>query len=226
MLAGILFDLDGTLLDTAGDFVDIIQRMRADRGLPPAPESLVRSRVSDGSAGMLSAAFDSSPQASEFDLLREDFLQRYAAQLAMHTRLYPGIAELLDWLDAEGLPWGVVTNKMSRFSIPLLQAMQLDRRCASLVCPDQVSQPKPHPEPLFKACSEMRVTPQHCVFVGDHRRDIEAGRAAGMRTAAALYGYLSSDDPPATWQADHSVQHAAELLPWLQQLRQQEIFDV
>lgn len=226
MLAGILFDLDGTLLDTAGDFVDIIQRMRADRGLPPAPESLVRSRVSDGSAGMLSAAFDSSPQASEFDLLREDFLQRYAAQLAMHTRLYPGIAELLDWLDAEALPWGVVTNKMSRFSIPLLQAMQLDRRCASLVCPDQVSQPKPHPEPLFKACSEMRVTPQHCVFVGDHRRDIEAGRAAGMRTAAALYGYLSSDDPPATWQADHNVQHAAELLPWLQQLRQQEIFDV
>ncbi|PAU86464.1 phosphoglycolate phosphatase [Pseudomonas sp. WN033] len=222
MITSVLFDLDGTLLDTAGDFVDIIQVMRAERGLPPAPEDQVRSRVSDGSIGMLCAAFELSPQAAGFQELREDFLQRYDRQLAVHTRFYPGIEPLLDWLDSEGLPWGVVTNKLSRFSVPLLDAMGIGQRCASLVCPDQVSQSKPHPEPLLKACVEMRVEPRHSVFIGDHLRDIQAGRAAGMLTVAALYGYLPPGDDPSTWQADHSIHEATALHPWLMQLRQQE----
>lgn len=226
MLDGVLFDLDGTLLDTVDDFVAIILEMRRQRGLAEAPLHLIRSTVSDGSAGMLCAAFSMTPEHDDFAELRDEFLERYQQQLAAHARPFPGIPELLDWLDGEGLPWGVVTNKMSRFSIPLLQATGLAERCASLVCPDQVSRGKPHPEPLFKACSEMGVRPERCVYIGDHLRDIQAGRAAGMRTAAALYGYLPPGDDPQQWNADFTVENAAALRPWLEQLRQQEFSHV
>lgn len=222
MLSGVLFDLDGTLLDTAEDFVQIIQTMLQEHGKPAVDAALIRAQVSDGSIGMLSTAFALSAQDSAFAALREDFLQRYEQGLARHTRPFPGISELLDWLDAEGLPWGVVTNKMSRFSIPLLEQTGLASRCASLVCPDQVSRGKPDPESALKACSEMGIAPSGCVFVGDHLRDIQAGQSAGMATIAALYGYLPATEDPIAWQATHSVQHASELLPWLQQRHQTE----
>ena len=222
MLDGVLFDLDGTLLDTVDDFLAIIVSMREERGLPEAPLHLIRSTVSDGSAGMLCAAFSITPEHAELDALREEFLERYQQHLGAHSRPFPGIMELLDWLDDEGLPWGVVTNKMSRFSIPLLQASGLGGRCASLVCPDQVSRGKPHPEPLFKACLDMGVAPARSVYIGDHLRDIHAGRAAGMRTVAALYGYLPPGDDPQQWNADFTIKNAAALRPVLEQLRQQE----
>ena len=133
MLSGVLFDLDGTLLDTAEDFVHIIQAMLQEHGRPPAAAELIRAQVSDGSIGMLSTAFELSPEAAAFAALREDFLSRYEQGLAVHTRPFPGISELLDWLDAEQLPWGVVTNKLSRFSIPLLEQTGLASRCASLL---------------------------------------------------------------------------------------------
>lgn len=223
MLNGVLFDLDGTLLDTVEDFMAIILRMREERGLPPVAALRVRNRVSDGSVGMLSSAFDMQPNEPDFDGLREEFLQRYEQALAVHTRPFDGIPDLLDWLDAEGLPWGIVTNKLSRFSIPLLEAMGLAERCRSLVCPDQVSHGKPHPEPLLKACVEMGVAPQHCVYVGDHLRDILAGQAAGMPTVAALYGYIPPGDDPANWHATYSIRTPAELRPWLTQRRTQEV---
>ena len=226
MLDGVLFDLDGTLLDTVDDFMAIILEMRRQRGLADAPLHLIRSTVSDGSAGMLCAAFSMTPEHDDFAELRDEFLERYQQQLAVHTRPFPGIPELLDWLDGEGLPWGVVTNKMSRFSIPLLEATGLAERCASLVCPDQVSRGKPHPEPLLKACAEMAVRPERCVYIGDHLRDILAGHAAGMRTVAALYGYLPPGDDPAQWNADFTVKNAAALRPWLEQLQQQEFSHV
>lgn len=226
MLDSVLFDLDGTLLDTADEFLAIIRQMRQDRGLPDAPLHLIRSTVSDGSAGMLCAAFSITPEHADFAELRDDFLDRYQQQLAVYTRPFPGIPELLDWLDAEGLPWGVVTNKMSRFSIPLLAATGLAERCASLVCPDQVSHGKPHPEPLLKACAEMGVDPTRSVFVGDHLRDIQAGQAAGMRTVAALYGYLPAGDDPHQWNASFSIENAAALRPWLEQQRTKEFSDV
>lgn len=222
----VLFDLDGTLLDTAEDFLAIILSMRRERSLPDAPLHLIRSTVSDGSAGMLCAAFSITPDHADFTALRDEFLERYQQQLAVHTRPFPGISELLDWLDAEGLPWGVVTNKMSRFSIPLLQATELAERCGSLVCPDQVSRGKPHPEPLLKACAEMGAEPTRSVYVGDHLRDIQAGRAAGMRTVAALYGYLPPGDDPQHWNADFTIENAAALRPWLEQLKQQEFSHV
>lgn len=222
MLNSVLFDLDGTLLDTADDFLAIIRSMRAERGLADEPLEQVRACVSNGAAGMLCEAFSVTPKAPGFADLREDFLQRYQAAIAVHTRPFPGIMELLDWLDAEGLPWGVVTNKLSHFSIPLLEATGLAQRCASLVCPDQVTHAKPHPEPLLKACQEMGVEPGHSVFIGDHLRDIQAGQAAGMRTVAALYGYLIADDQPHLWNATHSIDNAAALRPWLEQQRTQE----
>jgi len=226
MLDSVLFDLDGTLLDTVDDFLAIIHNMRQDRGLADSPLHLIRSTVSDGSAGMLCAAFSITPEHDEFGELRDDFLERYQRQLAVHTRPFPGIPELLDWLDAEGLPWGVVTNKLSRFSIPLLEATGLAGRCASLVCPDQVKHGKPHPEPLLKACTEIGVDPARSVFVGDHLRDIQAGRAAGMRTVAALYGYLPEGDDPQQWNANYSIENAAALRPWLEQQRTQELSHV
>ena len=222
MLDAVLFDLDGTLLDTVDDFLAIILSMRQQRGLPDAPLHLIRSTVSDGSAGMLCAAFSITPEHTDFNALRDEFLQRSQQELGRHARPFPGISSLLDWLDAEGLPWGVVTNKMSCFSIPLLEAVGLAERCASLVCPDQVSQGKPHPEPLFKACAEMGVAPGRSVYVGDHLRDIQAGRAAGMRTVAALYGYLPPGDDPQQWNADFNIENVAALRPWLEQLKQQE----
>jgi N-acetyl-D-muramate 6-phosphate phosphatase len=217
MLTSVLFDLDGTLLDTAGDFMAIIQAMRADRGLSAVDPDRVRPAVSNGSVGMLCVAFDMRPDQAGFEALREDFLYRYQSNLAVFTRPFPGISPLLDWLDEEQLPWGVVTNKLSRFSIPLMEEMNLARRCSALVCPDQVTLSKPHPEPVLKACADMQVEPRHSVFIGDHLRDIQAGRAAGMPTVAALYGYLPIGDDPEQWEASHSVTSATDLRPWLEQ---------
>ncbi|WP_373185937.1 HAD family hydrolase [Halopseudomonas sp.] len=226
MLTSVLFDLDGTLIDTADDFLAIIRAMRTESGLPAVDDDLVRHRVSDGSAGMLAAAYSLGAEDSRLAELRSDFLLRYERDLAVHARLYPGISELLEWLEIEGIPWGVVTNKLSRFSTPLLEAVGLGRRCRSLVCPDHVVQGKPHPESLLRACREMGAEPQHSVFVGDHLRDIQAGRAAGMATVAALYGYIPPDQDPTHWQATHSIQSPAELRPWLEARRTQETSDV
>ncbi|MEH6567317.1 MAG: HAD-IA family hydrolase [Halopseudomonas sp.] len=226
MLNSVLFDLDGTLLDTVDDFMAIIDAMLHEHGRPEIDAKLVRSQVSDGSIGMLCSAFAVRPDEEGFDALREDFLQRYAQQLGSHTHPFPGIPQLLDWLDAEGLPWGVVTNKMSRFSIPLLETMGLAERCASLVCPDQVSRGKPHAEPVLKACAELGVDPAGCVFVGDHLRDIQAGRAAGTATVAALYGYIPAGDDPDSWQATYSIKNVAALRPWLEMRRITETLHV
>lgn len=226
MLTSVLFDLDGTLLDTADDFLAIIRAMRQASDLPEVADDLIRHRVSDGSAGMLAAAYSLDASDPRLEELRSDFLLRYERSLAAHTQLYPGIAELLEWLEAENIPWGVVTNKLSRFSTPLLEVMGLGSRCRSLVCPDHVVQGKPHPESLLKACREMGTEPRHSVFVGDHLRDIQAGRAAGMATVAALYGYIPPDQDPACWQATHCIQSAAELRPWLEARRTQETPDV
>tara|TARA_R110000751_G_scaffold148131_1_gene252844 strand:- start:3086 stop:3769 length:684 start_codon:yes stop_codon:yes gene_type:complete len=222
MLTSVLFDLDGTLLDTVDDFMAIIDAMLREHDRPLINPKLVRSQVSDGSVGMLCSAFGMRPQDEGFDALREDFLRRYTEQLATHTQPFPGIPELLDWLDAEGLPWGVVTNKMSRFSIPLIAAMGLSERCGTLICPDQVSQAKPHAEPVLKACAELGVEPSGCVFVGDHLRDIQSGHAAGTATVAALYGYIPAGDDPANWHATHSIKNAAALRPWLETRRATE----
>ncbi len=210
-LRAILFDMDGTLLDTAPDFISVAQAMRVARGLDRVPDQLVRDVVSGGARAMVLSAFDVDPMSDEFEALRLEFLDRYQDSCAVESRLYDGMGELLAEIEQSGLIWGVVTNKPLRFAEPIMQQLGLAPRSAVLVCPDHVSKSKPDPEPMTLACSKLGLDPATVLFVGDDLRDIESGRAAGSRTAAVRYGYIHPDDDPDTWGADIVVDHPLEL---------------
>ncbi|AYN95012.1 N-acetylmuramic acid 6-phosphate phosphatase MupP [Pseudomonas sp. LTJR-52] len=210
-IKAVLFDMDGTLLDTAPDFIAVIQSMRADRGLPAVDEKTVRDVVSGGARAMVASAFEVDPLSDEFDPLRLDFLDRYQDHCAIHSHLFEGMEELLADLERARLTWGVVTNKPVRYAEPIMQALGLAKRSAVLVCPDHVTYSKPDPEPVLLACKQINVEPQAVIFVGDDRRDIESGRAAGTKTAAVRYGYIHPEDNPAHWGADLVVDHPLEL---------------
>ncbi|RMR62649.1 Phosphoglycolate phosphatase [Pseudomonas syringae pv. actinidiae] len=210
-LRAVLFDMDGTLLDTAPDFIAIAQAMLADRSLPPVPEKLIRDEVSGGARAMVAAAFAMSPQAPQFEALRLEFLERYQRDCAVHSRLFDGMAELLADIEKAGLIWGVVTNKPVRFAQPIMEQLGLAERSAVLVCPDHVTHSKPHPEPMILACKMLDLDPASVLFVGDDLRDIESGRDAGTKTAAVRYGYIHPDDNPDHWGADVVVDHPLEL---------------
>lgn len=211
----VLFDLDGTLLDTAPDFIVVLNAMLTDRGRAALPYADIRAVVSNGARALVALAFGGAPGEPEFEALNVELRDRYSRHLAVHTRLFPGLDELLRRLEAGGIPWAIVTNKPSIYTLPLLDALDLRARCASVVCPDQVTHTKPHPEPMFKACAEMGVDAAHCVYVGDHERDIAAGRNAGMATIAAGWGYIGTDEHPRDWHPDFivdSVHALGELL--------------
>ncbi|MCQ4259564.1 N-acetylmuramic acid 6-phosphate phosphatase MupP [Stutzerimonas stutzeri] len=210
-LRAILFDMDGTLLDTAPDFIAVAQAMRVARGLDRVPDQLIRDVVSGGARAMVLSAFDVDPMSEEFEALRLEFLDRYQDHCAVESRLYDGMTELLMEIEQSGLIWGVVTNKPSRFAEPIMEQLGLASRSAVLVCPDHVSKSKPDPEPMTLACSQLGLDPATVLFVGDDLRDIESGRAAGSRTAAVRYGYIHPDDNPDTWGADIVVNHPLEL---------------
>ncbi|KTB73203.1 MULTISPECIES: N-acetylmuramic acid 6-phosphate phosphatase MupP [Pseudomonas] len=210
-LRAVLFDMDGTLLDTAPDFIAIAQAMLADRGLPPVPEKLIRDEVSGGARAMVAAAFAMSPQAPQFEALRLEFLERYQRDCAVHSKLFDGMAELLADIEKAGLIWGVVTNKPVRFAQPIMEQLGLAERSAVLICPDHVTHSKPHPEPMILACKMLDLDPASVLFVGDDLRDIESGRDAGTKTAAVRYGYIHPDDNPDHWGADVVVDHPLEL---------------
>jgi phosphoglycolate phosphatase len=212
--AAILFDLDGTLLDTAPDMVGALNRLRAEEALEPLPLADVRASVSHGAVRLVTLGF---PQASgdEFERLRRRFLELYALNLADGTCLFPGVDVVLSALESEGLPWGVVTNKPAWLTDPLLERLGLTSRACCIVSGDTVAERKPHPLPLLHAAQLTGVTPEHCVYVGDAERDIVAGRAAGMQTVVAAYGYLGPDDSPSTWQAHGVVDRPEDLLEWL-----------
>lgn len=210
-IKAVLFDMDGTLLDTAPDFIAVIQSMRADRGLPVVDEKTVRDVVSGGARAMVASAFEVDPLSDEFDPLRLDFLDRYQDHCAIHSHLFEGMEELLADLERARLTWGVVTNKPVRYAEPIMQALGLAKRSAVLVCPDHVTYSKPDPEPVLLACKQINIEPQAVIFVGDDRRDIESGRAAGTKTAAVRYGYIHPEDNPAHWGADLVVDHPLEL---------------
>lgn len=214
MMAGysaVLFDLDGTLLDTALDFYWIADRMRASRGLGPIARPDFRERVSDGSRAMVGNAFGLSGNEPEFESLLEEFLDLYARHMMVESRLFDGIEPLLDWLDSRGIKWGIVTNKPERFSRRIIQHLDLETRCASLVCPENVKQRKPDPEALLLACREIGCEPARTLYVGDHQRDIEAGHRAGMTTIGCLYGYIHADEDPRQWNGEHLVHDTHEL---------------
>jgi phosphoglycolate phosphatase len=210
-IKAVLFDMDGTLLDTAPDFIAVIQAMRADRGLPAVNEKSVRDVVSGGARAMVASAFQIDPLSDAFEPLRLDFLERYQHHCAVHSHLFEGMAELLADLERARVTWGVVTNKPVRYAEPIMQALGLAERSAVLICPDHVTHSKPDPEPVLLACKQINIDPQAVIFVGDDRRDIESGRAAGTKTAAVRFGYIHPDDNPSYWGADLVVDHPLEL---------------
>jgi phosphoglycolate phosphatase len=207
----ILFDLDGTLLDTAPDMVAALNMLRAEQTKTVMDYSLVRAHVSNGAVGLVGIGFPgASPERHE--VLRRRFLELYAERLAEATVLFPGMDNVLQVLEAAGLPWGVVTNKPAYLTEPLLQRLGLTARCASVVSGDTLPQRKPHPLPLLHAAKTIGVDAAQAAYVGDAQRDIEAGRAAGMMTVAAVYGYLPPGDDPDSWGADHHIDDPANLL--------------
>ena len=211
----VLFDLDGTLIDSAPDLGAAVDKMRTDRGLPPLPMECYRPLAGAGARGLLGQAFGIGPDHPEFTQLREEFFNNYQACMTARTQPFEGVAQLLDHLHRKALPWGVVTNKSTRFAQPLTQQMPLFATMQTVVCGDTTAHSKPHPEPLLEACRRLGVAPQHCNYVGDDARDIEAGHAAGMGTVAACYGYLGHEHPPQTWGAHATIYSPLELLKLL-----------
>ena len=210
-LRAVLFDMDGTLLDTAPDFIAICQAMRAERDLPPIADKLIRDEISGGARAMVAVTFNMDPESPGFEALRLEFLERYQHNCAVHTRLFDGMAELLADIEKAHLIWGVVTNKPVRFAQPIMERLGLAERSALLICPDHVTRSKPDPEPLTLACKMLDLDPASVLYVGDDLRDIESGRDAGTKTAAVRFGYINPDDYPDHWGADVVVDHPCDL---------------
>lgn len=212
--AALLLDLDGTLLDTAPDMGGALNRLRAEHGLEPLDAATIRPVVSHGAMRLVSLGFPGAA-GDEFERLRLRFLDLYAQNLAIGTRLFPGFEDVLALVEARGLPWGIVTNKPGWLTDPLLAALGLAGRAACIVSGDTLAERKPHPLPLLHAADVIGVAPGRCLYVGDAERDIQAGRAAGMVTLVAAYGYLSSEDDPGRWSPDGIVHSPVELPAWL-----------
>lgn len=211
----VLFDLDGTLIDSAPDLGGAADEMRIRRGWDSLPMAAYRPHAGSGARGMLQVAFDVTPDHADYDTLREEFYVAYEARLTRHTRPFDEVPPLIDALEQRGLAWGVVTNKAHRFADPLVAAMPLLRRAASVVCGDTTPHAKPHPAPLLEAALRLGVAPQRCIYVGDDERDIVAGLAAGMGTVAATYGYLGAKTDPSEWGAHAAIKSPGELLQLL-----------
>ena len=214
MIKAVLFDLDGTFADTAPDLCYALNLMRQSRNLAPVPIEITRPVTSMGARGLLGAGFDITPDHPDYLSMRDEFLALYEQNLCRHTRLFPGMPELVDALEMRGLKWGIVTNKAERFAKPLLDLLHLGNRTACVIGGDTTGKLKPHPDPLLAASRMIAIVPGACVYVGDDQRDIEAGRAAGMKTVAVKYGYLNGSVPE-NWGADAVIGHPQELLDHL-----------
>jgi N-acetyl-D-muramate 6-phosphate phosphatase len=211
----VLFDLDGTLLDTAPGLAWALNRVRTAQGLPALAFDRVRSQVSHGSVALTRIGCDADEGSEEFERFRLALLRTYGDNVAYGTRLFEGMEELLHALESRSIPWGVVTNKPDWLTGPLLQALGLGTRAAVIISGDTAQERKPHPAPLLLAAERMATSPRECVYVGDAKRDITAGKAAGMYTLVALYGYIGADDSPTTWGADAMVRTPLEIGRWL-----------
>ena len=216
---GIFFDLDGTLVDTAEDFVVTVNQILSAYQRPPLPAHIIRRNVSAGSRALMQLAFE-LPPGEKLAQKRNEFLKYYDrhirdAQRDSFSTLYPGMNDLLDELEQRQIPWGIVTNKPRHYALQLLKQLGLLDRSHTLVCPDDVAKAKPDPESLLLACQQTGCEPVKSIYIGDHLRDIDAGREAGMHTVAARYGYIAEDDDPDQWQADLNIDNARELHDWL-----------
>lgn len=215
MIEAVLFDLDGTLADTAPDLGYALNQQRIARGLSTIPLELIRTEASAGARGLLGLGFNISPSDSDYPDMREEFLDLYAARLCHDTQLFPGVSELLDQLDIRKLPWGIVTNKPARFAKPLIHLLGLSQRAACLISGGDTTHSKPHPEPLLAASHALAVAPDTCIYLGDDMRDVEASLAAGMEPVIARYGYLGNGHPPESWGVRYLIDHPRELLAYL-----------
>lgn len=211
----VLFDLDGTLIDSAPDLAGAGNDMRAARGLPLLPLDHFRPMVGSGARGIVGRALQARPGDDGFEALRDEFLQRYEARMTRETRVFEAMLPVLAALARHALPWGIVTNKNSRYSEPIVRALGLHAEAATLVCGDTTPHAKPHPAPLLEAARRMTVAAADCVYVGDDLRDVQAGRAAGMRTVAAAWGYLGEGEHIDDWGADHVIESPGQLLKLL-----------
>lgn len=214
-VAAVLFDLDGTLIDSAPDLGAAVDQMRVARGLPSLPLETYRPMAGAGARGMLGIAFGVTPEMPGYDVLREEFFVNYAACMTQRTYIFAGVTELVTTLKAKGVRWGVVTNKSSRFTDPLTNAMQLFATAETIISGDTTPHAKPHPEPLLEAARRMGLEPAQCLYVGDDERDVVAGLAAGMGTVAATYGYLGNQTDITAWGAHAQINSPIELLQLL-----------
>ena len=213
----VLFDLDGTLADSAPDLAAALNRVRADEGLAAVEAHMLRSHASSGARGLLHAGMQVTTDHPRYGELRDAFLAHYAAGLADATHLFDGVAAMLDALDSQAMRWGIVTNKAARYTEPVARALGLAARAAVVVSGDTTPHAKPHPAPLLHAADAIGVAPADCVYVGDDLRDIEAGRAAGMRTLVARWGYIGLNGDPDLWPADGWLDSPGDLTRWLAQ---------
>jgi N-acetyl-D-muramate 6-phosphate phosphatase len=208
----VLFDLDGTLADTAPDLAAALNAVREQDGLPPVPELQLRPFTSAGARGLIEAGYGWSPEHPEFERVRNAFLNHYEHHSSLHSRLFLGIDRLLQALQQQGILWGVVTNKSMRFVPKVLSGLGLHAHAATVIGGDSTPHAKPHPAPLLAACAQIGKTPAQCLYVGDDIRDVQAARAAGMPVVAVAYGYLGQGDPPTQWGADAIIDQPMDLL--------------
>jgi len=211
----VLFDLDGTLLDTAPDLAFALNTLMLENQRQPLPLEQIRPLVSYGGVNLIKTGFQLNDDAPALAGLRKRFLELYVEHLADKTCFFPGMETLLESLENQGIQWGVVTNKPAWLTEPLLKAFALTSRSVCNISGDTLPQCKPHPAPLLHACKLANSTPEQCIYIGDAPRDIEAGQRAGMRTLAALYGYIDPNDPPEQWGATAMLQKPLDLLSWL-----------
>jgi phosphoglycolate phosphatase len=212
---GVLFDLDGTLIDSAPDLAGAANRLRADHGLEPLPLEMLRPMVGSGARGMVGVAFGVVPGEPQFEPLRDAFLAHYERMLLQTTAAFAGVDEMLSALEADGIPWGIVTNKATRFTSAIVAGLRLVERAAIVVCGDTTPHSKPHPEPLLHAARAMGVAPEAAVYVGDDLRDAQAARAAGMPILVATWGYLGLGEPVHSWGADALLDTPGQVLDWV-----------
>jgi phosphoglycolate phosphatase len=216
LIKAVLFDLDGTFADTAADLGAALNHVLALHGKPPVPLEKARLQASHGSAGLLGLGFGIAPDEPDFNELRNEFLSHYSEHICDHTQLFPHMAGLVDTLEQRGLPWGIVTNKPHRFTLPLMQALKFDGRAGCLVSGDTCLQAKPHPMPMLHAAKLINVAPEHCLYLGDDKRDMAAANAANMRGIIAQYGYIDPQADLDSWQAAGRVQSPLELLRYIE----------
>lgn len=217
-IRAVMFDLDGTLLDTAPDFVVVLNKLLEENERPALPAALIRASVSNGARALVSLGFGIDDQDSHFERLRVRLLELYALHIAVHTQLFPGIDELLQKLQQHNIPWGIATNKPSAYTHQLLKALPIHPAPISIICPEDVKQRKPHPESMFLASQHVGCATSEIVYIGDHKRDIDCGKDAGAITIAAAYGYIEAEDDIDSWQADYCVNHAEEIWPIIEKL--------